>query len=157
MSTSTMERTAATEEARAPRRTVRRTLQLLVAVGTLCVVLWMLASTLAPVAHSDNEVEAISPTVVEDEGVSGGLSDLHGHLNWVIWGSGDFDEASWLATIDATSAAMEDEGRSGVAAELAVVRQLVDEGAPLLRVHNELESVEFSWANPDQELSGTDG
>lgn len=130
-----------------PRRTLRRTLAVLAATAVLAVALWMLASELAPAVHSDNEVEQPTPSVVEERGVSAGLSDLHGHLNWVIWGSGDFDEDRWIATVDATVAELRDRGHRAKAEQVARTVDMIHEGRSMLAVHDHLEAIQLRWAD----------
>lgn len=127
--------------------TVARVVLLVVLLAALCVALWTFASSGPLSTHSDNEVERLSPNVAEDEGVGQALADLHGHLNWVIWGRNELDEARWDRTLQATLAELRDQGLPDIATELRQVDQLLDADASLFEVHDRMEVVEFRYAN----------
>lgn len=130
------------------RRPWRRGLLLGAVLAAVCVGLWTLSDTLADGSdhHSGAEVRQLDPSVAAEQGIGGALADLHGHLNWVVWGRGELDESEFLGILDETVLALESEDEY-LAAELAMVRTMVtDVDRNLVAVHALVERVEDRYA-----------
>jgi hypothetical protein len=78
-------------------------LALTVAVG---VGAWSLMTSLvADVGHPGDQIERPSAEIT---GVDDGLTELHGHLNYVIWGDGEPRPGAFEETVEATLAETDD-------------------------------------------------
>lgn len=130
------------------RRPWRRGLLLGAVLAAVCVGLWVLSDVLVDGSdrHGGAEVRQLDPSVAAEQGIGGALADLHGHLNWVVWGRGDLEESEFLGILDETVIALEDEDED-LAAELATVRTMVtDEDRDLVAVHGLVERIEDRYA-----------
>lgn len=114
----------------------------------VCVGLWALSDALVDSGsrHGGDEVRQLDPSTAAEQGVGDALADLHGHLNWAVWGRGELDESEFLRALEETVIAMEDEDED-LATELAMVRTMItDEDRDLVAVHALVQRVEDRYA-----------
>jgi hypothetical protein len=97
------------EAAPTTSRRWRRGLIFGVALTALCAVIWNLSAELVEgglVNPHGREVQELNAGSIAND--VQGVADLHGHLNYAVWGRGQLDHPQFLATAERTIELTED-------------------------------------------------
>lgn len=151
---------AATNDEPSRRGRVTRRLVLVVlalaAVAAAVVGLLLTIGPLAPGGHGGEEVSEPSTEVVA-EGLDVATSEIHAHLNWLIWGPADARiHPEFPRLVDATIEQAQEEGEQEIAELLRGARDAAVRDDELLDAHGLAEDAETLAHGGDVERDESD-
>lgn len=118
-------------------RGARRWVLVGLALAAVAAVSASLLLTVGPMGgHGGDQVAEPSPVTAE-EGLTEATTQIHGHLNWLIWGSDDASlQPGWTELVDETIVRADAEERDELVRVLRATRDLVLREQALRRAHD---------------------